>query len=78
MIAPLKGNNGLCFTASEKIDILMATFFSRKHLNEKDFDQCFEQLTNQQIELIHQLEQKQGRDNSEHKEDVQLFELYHK
>ena len=41
----------------------MDTFFSGKHLNELDFDQNFEQMTNQLIELIHQPEHKQGRDN---------------
>ena len=41
----------------------MDTFFSGKHLKEKDFDQNFEQMTKQQFELIHQLEQKQGREN---------------
>ena len=59
MIAPLKCKNGLCFTAKEKADVLMSIFFSGKHLNEKDFDQNFEQMTNQQIELSRQLEQKQ-------------------
>ena len=37
----------------------MDIFFSGKHLNEKDYDQNFEQMTNQQIELIRQLERKQ-------------------
>ena len=49
MIAPLKCKHGLCFTAKEKTDVLMDTFFSGKHLKEKDFDQNFEQMTNQQI-----------------------------
>ena len=53
----------------------MDTFFSEKHLNEKEFDQNFEQMTKRQIELIHQLEQKQGRDNVWYKEDVQMHEV---
>ena len=75
MIDPLKCKNGLCFTAKEKADVLMDTFFSGKHLNEKDFDQNFEQMTNHQIELICQLEQKQERDILWYNEDVQLHEL---
>ena len=35
----------------------MDTFLSEKHINENDSDQNFEQLTNQQTELIHQLVQ---------------------
>ena len=31
----------------------MDTFFSGKHLNEVDFDRNFEQMANQQNELIH-------------------------
>ena len=62
MIGPLKCKNGLCFTVIEKADVLMDTFVSGKHLNEKDFDQNFEQRTNHQIELIRQLKQKQERD----------------
>ena len=56
MIAPLKREKGLCVTATEKAHVLMDTFSSGKHLNETDFDQNFEQMTNQQIELIHQLD----------------------
>ena len=75
MIAPLKCKIGLCFTAKEKVDVLMDTFSSGKQLNEKDFDQNIERMTNQQIELIRQLEQKQERDSLCYKEDVQLHEL---
>ena len=53
----------------------MDTFFSGKHLNEKDFGQNFEQMTNQEIEFIRQLEQKQERDSLWYNEDVQLHEL---
>ena len=53
----------------------METFSSGKHLNEMDFDQNFEHMTNQQIELIHQLKQKQGRDNVWNNEDGQMHEL---
>ena len=73
MIAPLKCKIGLCFTAKEKADVRIDTFFSGKHLNEKDFDQNFEKMTNHQIERIRQLEQKQERDR--YNEDVQLHEL---
>ena len=52
----------------------MHTFFSGKHLNE-DFEQNFEQMTNQQIELVRQLEQKQERNSLWNNEDVQLHEL---
>ena len=75
MIAPLKCKNGLCFTAKEKADVFMDTLFSGNYLNGKDFDQNFEQLTNHQIELICQHEQKQERDSLWYKEDVQLHEL---
>ena len=44
-------------------------------MNENDFDQNFEQMMNQQIELIRQLEQKQERDSLWYNEDVQLHEL---
>ena len=70
MIAPLKCKNGLCFTAKERTDVLMDLFFSGKHLNEKDFDQNFEQMTNQQFEFIRQLEQKQERVSLWYNEDV--------
>ena len=75
MIAPLKCKYGLCFTAKEKTDVLVDTFFSGKHSNEKDFGQNFEQMTHQEIELIRQLEQKQERDSFWYNEDVQLHEL---
>ena len=75
MIAPLKCKRGLCFTATEKTHVIKDTFFSGKHLNEVDFDQNFEQMTNQQIELIHQPEHKQGRDNVWFSEDLQMHEL---
>ena len=71
----LNKQNGLCFTAKEKADVLMDTFFSGKHLNEKDFEQNFEQMTNHQIELLRQLEHKQERDSLWYNEDVQLHEL---
>ena len=44
-------------------------------MNEKVFDQNFDRMTNQNIELIPQLEQKQGRDNEWYNEDVQMHEL---
>ena len=75
MIAPLKCKKGLCFTATEKAHVLMDTFFSGKQLNEVDLDQNFEQMTNQQIELIHQLEQKQGRENVWFNEDIHMHDL---
>ena len=53
----------------------MDTFFSGKHLNEKDFDQNFEQMTNHHIELFCQLEQKQERESLWYNEDVQPHEL---
>ena len=53
----------------------MDILFSGKHLNEKNFGQTSEQMTNQQIELIRQLEEKQGRDSFWYIEDVQLHEL---
>ena len=52
----------------------MNTFFSGKHLNEKDLDQNVEQMTNHQSENIRQLEQKQERDSVWYNEDVQLHE----
>ena len=75
MIAPPKCKNGLCFTAKEKADVLMDTFFSGKQLNEKDFDQNFEQMTNQQIELFRQLGQKQEQDSLWYIEDDEMHEL---
>ena len=63
MIASLKCRKGLCFTAKEEADVLKDTFSTGNHLIEKDFDQNFEQVTNQQIELNRQLEQKQERDS---------------
>ena len=68
-------SNESSFTAKEKTDVLMDTFSSGKYLNEKDFDQNFEQMTNQQIERIRQLEQKQERDSLLYNEDDQLHEL---
>ena len=53
----------------------MDTFFRGKNLNEKDFDQNFEQMTNQLIELICQLEQKQELESLWYNENVQLHEL---
>ena len=53
----------------------MDTFLSGKHLNEVDFVQTFKQMTNQQMDLIHQLEQKQGPDNVWCNGDVQMHEL---
>ena len=53
----------------------MDNFFSGKHLNEKVFDQNFEQFMNQQLERIHRLEQKQGGDNVWYNEGVQMHEL---
>ena len=44
-------------------------------MNEKEFDQNFEQITNHQIELIRQLKQKQERDSLWYNEDLQLHEL---
>ena len=72
MIASLKCRNGLCFTAKEEADALKGTFSTGNHLIEEDFDQNFEQVTNQQIELIRQLEQLQERDSLWYNEDAQL------
>ena len=53
----------------------MGTYFTGKQLNKKGFDQNFAQMTNQHIELNHQLEQKEGRYKLWFNEDVQLHEL---
>ena len=50
----------------------MDGFFSGKHLNEKNF----EQMTNQQIDLHHHLEQKQGRDNVWYNEVLNCMKLF--
>ena len=74
-IAHLKCKKRSLLQSHKKIDVLEYTYFKGKHLNEKDFDQYFEQMTNQQFEVMHQLVQKQGRDNVWYNEDVQMHEL---
>ena len=63
------------FHSHRKNPCTRGQLFQRNNLNEVDFDQHFEQMTNQQIELIYQLEQKQGRDDVWFNEDVQMHEL---